>query len=194
MTSLDPMPFGKYKGTPICDVPDTYKEWLMEQPGFKEKNPKLYQLFDEGDSDELSTPIERKNIDEGAALIAQMSEDFKHFWSTQYGTRLRQQGEFQYLAFLRVAITTWQWARRPAPKMMAPPLSHIPAPKLPNPVIPPKPASPSVPESNLLKQDLTNVKPAPDEDDPDEVEHRKDDDQEARLRAQGFDKDGTPLF
>jgi hypothetical protein len=26
------MPFGKYKGTPIADIPNDYKRWLLEQP------------------------------------------------------------------------------------------------------------------------------------------------------------------
>lgn len=29
-----PMPFGKYKGTLICDLPDTYLEWFMSKGGF----------------------------------------------------------------------------------------------------------------------------------------------------------------
>ena len=125
MTSNDPMPFGKYRGTPICDVPDSYKEWLCNQEGFKEKNPQLYRLFDEGDSDDLSTPIERKNLTEGADLLAPMCDEFQAFWKSQYGPRLRTQGEVQYLTFLRVAITTWR-AARPGERITKPisPPSH----------------------------------------------------------------------
>jgi len=28
LTDLDPMPFGKYKGTPMQDVPASYLHWL----------------------------------------------------------------------------------------------------------------------------------------------------------------------
>lgn len=159
MTSQDPMPWGKYKGTPICDVPESYKDWLLGQPGFAEKNPAMARLFEEGDSDELSTAIERKNIDDGAALLAPMCDEFKAFWKTQYGERMRKQGEMQYLSFLRVAITAWRAARPgeritvPIAKtaMLPPPLSHIPAPNFK--LAPKKPALPSVLEADLKSSD-----------------------------------------
>ena len=194
MTSNDPMPWGKYKGTPICDVPASYKEWLLGQPGFAEKNPAMAKLFDEGDSDELSTLIERKNIDDGAALLAPMCDEFKAFWKTQYGERMRKQGEVQYLSFLRVAITTWRAARPgeritvPVAKtMLPPPLSHIPAPNFKT--LPKKPALPSV-----LEADLGNPPKAGDEDDVNDPENNKEAEDEARQRALGLEKDGTPLF
>ena len=32
LTDNDPMPFGKYKGKPMRDVPATYLDWLYDQP------------------------------------------------------------------------------------------------------------------------------------------------------------------
>lgn len=31
LTDLDPMPFGKFKGTPMQDIPASYLRWLKEQ-------------------------------------------------------------------------------------------------------------------------------------------------------------------
>jgi uncharacterized protein (DUF3820 family) len=31
LTDTDPMPFGKYKGTPMQDVPATYLRWLKNE-------------------------------------------------------------------------------------------------------------------------------------------------------------------
>jgi hypothetical protein len=31
LTDLDPMPFGKYKGTPMQDVPASYLVWLRNE-------------------------------------------------------------------------------------------------------------------------------------------------------------------
>lgn len=33
LTDLDPMPFGKYKGTPMQDVPVDYLHWLWTKSG-----------------------------------------------------------------------------------------------------------------------------------------------------------------
>jgi uncharacterized protein (DUF3820 family) len=39
-----PMPFGKYKGTLIADVPDGYLEWAVDQDSIKTNWPKIYEL------------------------------------------------------------------------------------------------------------------------------------------------------
>lgn len=143
------MPWGKFKGTPICDVPESYKDWLCNQEGFKEKNPVLYRLFDEGDNDEISTADERKAIDLEGPLLDPMPPAFKSFWKRAYGERMRVHGQIQYIAFLRVACESWKEASSAMnnaplslysplpsasvpdankPKMLPPPLGHIPAP------------------------------------------------------------------
>jgi len=37
LTDLDPMPFGKYKGTPMQDVPASYLAWLKGEGCSNEK-------------------------------------------------------------------------------------------------------------------------------------------------------------
>ena len=38
-----PMPFGKYKGTLLCNLPDSYLEWFLRKEGFPKG--KLGQLM-----------------------------------------------------------------------------------------------------------------------------------------------------
>lgn len=37
LRDTDPMPFGKYKGTPMQDVPASYLHWLWSQDDFRQK-------------------------------------------------------------------------------------------------------------------------------------------------------------
>lgn len=138
------MPFGKYKGTSIDDVDESYLDWLVEQDWLKDKWPKLHLLLTVGEA-ESSTEDERKAIDLEGPLLNPMPPTFKSFWKRAYGERMRVHGQIQYIAFLRVAIETWKEATSPLnqplpsasvpdanakPKMLPPPLSHIPAPHL----------------------------------------------------------------
>lgn len=41
LTGEDEMPFGKYKGEKLRDVPSGYLQWLIKQDGFKQRNPDL---------------------------------------------------------------------------------------------------------------------------------------------------------
>ena len=145
MTGRDPMPFGKHKGIPIDDVDESYLDWLVEQDWLKDKWPKLHLLLTVGEA-ESSTPDERKVLDQEKPLLDPMPAAFKDFWKRAYGERMRVHGQLQYITFLRVACTTWKacadacLAEPPEspsvpdankPKMLPPPLSHIPAPNLP---------------------------------------------------------------
>jgi hypothetical protein len=40
-TDADRMFFGQYKDRPLGEVPMKYWRWLMEKPGFMERNPRL---------------------------------------------------------------------------------------------------------------------------------------------------------
>lgn len=136
------MPFGKFKGVPIKDVDESYLDWLVEQDWLKDKWPKLHKLLTVGE-EESSTPEERKVIADEGPLLDPMPPAFKEFWKRCYGERMRVHGQVQYIAFLRVACTTWKECATaclasPAsasvpeahkPAMLPPPLSHIPAPR-----------------------------------------------------------------
>lgn len=138
MTLRDVIPFGKYRGTPLGDLPNSYVEWLLDQDWFKEKNATMYKLLDEGESEETTADSERKTLDDEAVLLTPMPDDFKAFWKRSYGERMRVHGAIQYIAFLRVACTTWKEARGeqdfklqptepPKPKPLA---TYIPQPNL----------------------------------------------------------------
>lgn len=47
MTDKSEMPFGKYKGVALADVPDSYFIWLWEQDSFQEKKGELYDYIKE---------------------------------------------------------------------------------------------------------------------------------------------------
>ncbi len=122
MTSSDPMPFGKYKGTPLSAVPREYSDWLCRQDGFKDKNPTLYAFFTQGEV-ASSTPSEREVIDVSGPLLASMSTVFQLWWARAYGERLRKQGEMNYVAYLRVAIAAWSQAEKNLAAAQLKPLS-----------------------------------------------------------------------
>lgn len=139
MTSRDKMPFGKYKDTPLAQVPEDYLDWLEEQDWLPTKWPKLYEWLTKGETEETTTELERKNISGEAELFVGMPPAFIAFWKRCYGERMRIHGELNYIAFLRVAVTTWKEATKseafkplPKPATLPPPLAHIPAPHLPD--------------------------------------------------------------
>lgn len=43
LTEDSRMPFGKWAGERLADIPDEYFEWLKKQPGFKFKHPALWK-------------------------------------------------------------------------------------------------------------------------------------------------------
>ena len=152
MTSRDLMPFGKYKGQPLSNVPAEYAEWLCGQEGFHEKNPKLWEFFMEGDA-VSSTPAERGVIDLERQLLLSMSTAFTRWWMKAYGDRLRLAGEMFYIPYLRVAIEAWHAAELQFEKAgLGPP---IPAPK-PIPAAP-KPVAATSPLSKPLDKVETPV-------------------------------------
>src|ERR1700741_2977933 len=74
------MPFGKFKGIPLCDLPDDYLEWLSQLDNLRQ--PLLSAVLDEiknrelqeGDValwlDESDIPIAREIIDRGRRAAA----------------------------------------------------------------------------------------------------------------------------
>jgi hypothetical protein len=157
MTSRDLMTFGKFGKSKLGPEAKTvgwikenepdYINWLVSQDGFATKNPALYKFFTTGE-ESSSTPEERTTIDQEGPLLDPMPPAFKAFWKRAYGERMRVHGQLNYIAFLRVAVETWKEAAAhtsggtwPAPasasvpeahkpKMLPPPLSHIPAPNV----------------------------------------------------------------
>jgi hypothetical protein len=93
----------------LSNVPAEYAEWLCGQEGFKDKNPKLWQFFMEGDA-VSSTEAERGVIDLEKQLLLSMSTTFTRWWMKAYGDRLRLAGEMFYIPYLRVAIEAWHAA------------------------------------------------------------------------------------
>ena len=45
LNDRSPMPFGKYKGKPMEEVPDGYLLWLLEQEWLEEKYPSVNQYI-----------------------------------------------------------------------------------------------------------------------------------------------------
>lgn len=51
------MSFGQWRGERLADIPDKYFEWLKSQPGFKFKNPALWNYLNKNEStDDTSNP------------------------------------------------------------------------------------------------------------------------------------------
>lgn len=114
MTGRDLMPFGKYaKMTPPWTLAQVkadkaYVAWLCEQEWMKTpKNQQLYDFFTQGES-VTSTPKEVQTIETEREILAGASPEFKAFWFRSYGERLRKMGEINYIAYLRVALQTWE--------------------------------------------------------------------------------------
>lgn len=156
MTPRDPFPIGKHKGMSLSDLKakePSYVAWICDQDWFEEKFPEIYEYFCTGVTH--TAPAEKKVMDSDDSMLDPMPDAFKRFWNLQYGKRLRVQGMHQYTALLRVACTTWNaclesagklelpkpkppvpsiltapLSGKPPTKMLPPPLSHIPAPKL----------------------------------------------------------------
>lgn len=48
MKDSDLMPFGKYKGEKLGDVPADYLLWLVDQGNVRVRYPELYRYVDQG--------------------------------------------------------------------------------------------------------------------------------------------------
>lgn len=58
MENSELIPFGKYKGQPVEVLASdpNYVEWLIQQPGFTTRNPKLYQIIINNFAEPNETP------------------------------------------------------------------------------------------------------------------------------------------
>jgi len=45
ITDTSKMPFGKYRGTPMSEVPDSYLVWFYGQDDAKASQPEVYQYI-----------------------------------------------------------------------------------------------------------------------------------------------------
>ena len=63
------IPFGKYKGEQITEIPDEYLEWLLDQDWFKDKFKSHYDTI----TAELTTRQEQ-----GTEIIEEKEEDFPY--------------------------------------------------------------------------------------------------------------------
>lgn len=106
MTLKDPMPFGKYRGVPIGDIPADYKAWLVKQDGFATKNPELHALFTGAPSTATPAETEIDTLEEELMLTA--PEGFAEWWWAQYGKNLRKVKSPHYLPYLRISLTSWK--------------------------------------------------------------------------------------
>lgn len=59
MTDKDPMPFGKYRGVPMEDVPAKYLDWLIDQPWIGKWNDVVAYIED--NRMELNFELEHAN-------------------------------------------------------------------------------------------------------------------------------------
>ncbi len=57
LTDDSKMPFGKWTGERLGDVPDEYFEWLSAQDGFKFKHPALWNYLNEGNRGECDNQL-----------------------------------------------------------------------------------------------------------------------------------------
>jgi len=105
MTSEDPMPFGKYKGQKLKDVPLDYRKWLISQEGFEQKNPDLFAFFS---GKAVSTPSEAETDAAEDSLMSDAPDGFADWWWKQYGKNLRQIKSPMYVGYLRVALEAWK--------------------------------------------------------------------------------------
>ena len=131
MKPTDLMPFGKHKGLPLSEVPKDYAFWLIEQSGFKEKSPALYAFFKTGEDlvDPKAVQHNEQTLKDRDFILAMARAGFREWWEANYGKRLLDAGEWNYIPYLRVAVAAWdacdglhraaQQASRPPP----PPLS-----------------------------------------------------------------------
>ena len=146
MTGRDLMPFGKFKNTPLADVPKDYQLYMSKLEGFKDKNPQLYAYFTQGE-EAVSRPAEVAVINTEKTLLASVSTNFTTWWMRAYGDRLRVSGELFYIPYLRVAIESWVAAEAQFAKTVAAPTPQ-----------PSKPAATPRQPINPLKEKLDDIK------------------------------------
>lgn len=114
MTGRDPFPFGKHKGTALEDIDESYVSWALKQDWFTDPKGRWhtyaawFKASLTGLDDDLATPIEHENINLERTILSTAPTEFVAFWRRAYGERLRRDGEIQYVAMLRVALTAWQ--------------------------------------------------------------------------------------
>lgn len=110
MTKLDPMPFGKYRGTPLGRLPVAYQAWLKNQDWLEDSHPEIYEIL----CGRSAATFKDTEIDaHEERVMATAPEGFPEWWWKQYGKNLRQQKSPQHTAFLNVALTAWKAALNP---------------------------------------------------------------------------------
>lgn len=106
------MPFGKYKGTPLSQVPDNYVDWLLDQDWFTEEGGKwedLHTYFTEGEDDSPVAESEEVSRNKTEDIILNGCDPaFKSWWEQNYAKRLRDAKSVLYIAHLRIALAAWE--------------------------------------------------------------------------------------
>lgn len=160
MTSKTLMPFGKWKGKPLSDVPRSYFDWLFDQDGAEEKYPDLFTWYTEGGDASKVASTEEVNLNfEEDRLLLSMPTPFKTWWVSQYGRNLTKVDSAFRLPYLRVAMTAWQAASEQ--------LSTAGIIPVRTPIIPPSvKATPPPPRKPPSDVDLANISLPETDDEP----------------------------
>jgi len=117
MTLKDAMPFGKYKGLPIGELPKDYIRWLADQDWFIDEKSKWKDVAallskDPKKVAAVSTPKETERDSIENEVLARADEDFRVWWESQYGKRLREAKSDHYIPYLRLTLEAWLASRK----------------------------------------------------------------------------------
>lgn len=106
------MPFGKYVGVPLDEVPKDYIKWLLCQDWFVDPKGRWAQLhlyFTQGSTVTASEKeIKESNLED--ELLLPMDTDFQKWWHKNYGRRLRDAKSDYLIPYLRIAIAAYSFA------------------------------------------------------------------------------------
>jgi hypothetical protein len=156
MTSKTLMPFGKWKGKPLSDVPRSYLDWLFDQDGAEEKYPDLFTWYAEGgDASPVATAKEVNINFEEDKLLLSMPTPFRTWWDTQYGRNLTKVDSAFRLPYLRVAMAAWQAASEQLATAGLGPITPSLVP--PSMKASPPPPPPKKPTPTSREVDLANI-------------------------------------